>query len=111
MEGEAKSLVEASGGGIVIEPENAQQMAEAIVCLYRDAGLREKLSIEGRSYVAMHYNRKTIAERFEKLLLAVKSSSLHISAEGDVDSEAQISTLSLPSEKYSKYSSAEIKNV
>jgi glycosyltransferase involved in cell wall biosynthesis len=111
VEGEAKSLVEASGGGIVIEPENAQQMAEAIVCLYRDAGLREKLSAEGRSYVAMHYNRKTIAERFENLLLAVKSSSLHISAEGDVDSEAQISTLSLPSEKYSKYSSAEIKNV
>ena len=51
-------------------------MAEAIVCLYRDAGLRKKLSTEGRNYVAMHYNRKTIAERFEKLLLAVKSSSL-----------------------------------
>ena len=111
VEGEAKSLVEASGGGIVIEPENAQQMAEAIICLYRDGGLREKLSIEGRSYVAMHYNRKTIAERFEKLLLAVKSSSLHTSAEGNIESEVQLGTLNSPSEKYSKYSSAEIKNV
>ena len=111
VEGEAKSLVEASGGGIVIEPENAQQMAEAIVCLYREGGRREKLSTEGRSYVAMHYNRKTIAERFETLLLAVKSSSLHTSAEGNIESEVALGTLNLPSEKYSKYSSAEIKNV
>jgi hypothetical protein len=59
----------------------------------------------------MHYNRKTIAERFENLLIAVKSSSLHTSSEGSVDSEVQLNTLNLPGEKYSKYSSAEIENV
>jgi len=111
VEGEAQSLVEASGGGIVIEPENAQKMAGAIVRLFIDASLREKLSTDGRNYVAMHYNRKTIAERFENLLLAVKSSSLHTSADGNVDSEVQLSTLNLPGEKFSKYSSAEIKNI
>jgi glycosyltransferase involved in cell wall biosynthesis len=111
VEGEAKTLVKASGGGIVIEPENAQKMAEAIVRLFMDASLRQKLSTDGRNYVAMHYNRKTIAERFENLLLAVKSSSLHTSAEGNVDSEVQLSTLNLPGEKYSKYSSTEIKNI
>ena len=58
-----------------------------------------------------HYNRKLIAKRFENLLIAVQSSSLHTSAEGNVDSEVQPSTLNLPGEKYSKYSSAEIKNV
>jgi glycosyltransferase involved in cell wall biosynthesis len=111
VEGEAKSLVEASGGGIVIEPENAQKMAEAVVRLFMDASLRQKLGTDGRNYVAMHYNRKTIAERFENLLLAVKSSSLRISAEGTVDSELQRSTLNLSGENYQKYSGAEIKNV
>jgi glycosyltransferase involved in cell wall biosynthesis len=111
VEGEAKSLVEASGGGIVTEPENAQRMAEAIVRLFMDSALRQKLSADGRNYVAMHYNRKIIAQRLENLLIAVKSSSLHASAEGNVDSELQLNTLNLPGEKYSKYSSAEIKNV
>jgi glycosyltransferase involved in cell wall biosynthesis len=111
VEGEASSLVEASGGGIIIEPENAQQMADAVVRLFMDSPLRQKLSVDGRNYVAMHYNRKTIAERFENLLIAVKSSSLHTSSEGSVDSEVQLNTLNLPGEKYSKYSSAEIENV
>jgi glycosyltransferase involved in cell wall biosynthesis len=111
VEGEAKSLVEASGGGIVIEPENPEKMAEAIVRLFVDSALRQKLSTEGRNYVAAHYNRKGIAERFESLLLAVKSSSLRISAEGTADFEVQPNTLNLSAEKYQKYSGTEIKNV
>jgi glycosyltransferase involved in cell wall biosynthesis len=111
VEGEARSLVEASGGGIVIEPENAQMMAEAIVRLFVDSSLRQKLSTDGRNYVVSHYNRKTIAQHFESLLIAVKSSSLHTSADGDVDSEVQLSSLNLAGEKYSKCSGAEIKNI
>jgi shikimate kinase len=107
VEGEAKSLVEASGGGIVIEPENSQKMAEAIVRLFMDSSLRQKLGSAGRNYIAAHYNRNTIAERFEILLRAVKSSSLRISAEGTVDSEVQQNTLNLSAENYQEYSGAE----
>jgi glycosyltransferase involved in cell wall biosynthesis len=110
VEGEAKALVEASGGGVVIEPENAEKMVEAIVRLFLDPGLRQRLSADGRNYVVTHYNRKTIAERFENILLAVKSSSLKISAEGNADPTVQL-ILNLPDEKHPKYSSAEIKNV
>ena len=110
VEGEAKALVEASGGGVVIEPENAEKMVEAIVRLFLDPGLRQRLSAAGRNYVVTHYNRKTIAERFENILLAVKSSSLKISAEGNADPTVQL-ILNLPDEKHPKYSSAEIKNV
>jgi glycosyltransferase involved in cell wall biosynthesis len=84
VEGEAKKLVELSGGGIAIEPENAEGMAEAIVRLSLDEKLRQQLSVNGRNYIVKHYNRKNIAERFEKLLLAVKASSLNISDDGNV---------------------------
>ena len=78
VQGEAKKLVELSGGGIAIEPENAEGMAEAIVRLFLDEKLRQQLGVNGRNYIVKHYNRKNIAERFEKLLLAVKASSLKI---------------------------------
>ncbi len=68
VEGEAKKLVELSGGGVVVEPENSERMAEAIVQLVQDRKLREDLGANGREYIVKHYNRKTIAERFEKLL-------------------------------------------
>lgn len=69
MDGEARRLVERSGGGLVVEPENPASMAEAILQLYRDPILRKRLGERGCSYVARHYDRKVIAERFESLLL------------------------------------------
>jgi glycosyltransferase involved in cell wall biosynthesis len=69
MDGEARKLVEQSGGGLVVEPENPESMAEAILQLYHDPVLRKRLGERGRSYVACHYDRKVIAERFEGLLL------------------------------------------
>jgi glycosyltransferase involved in cell wall biosynthesis len=89
VEGEAKRLVELSGGGIVIEPENSEKMAEAIVRLFRDPTSRQRLSVDGRNYLVAHYNRKVIADRLENLLLAVKSSSLSISDEGIPEAESQ----------------------
>jgi glycosyltransferase involved in cell wall biosynthesis len=84
VEGEAKKLVELSGGGVVVEPENAERMAEAITRLFLDRKLRQELGANGREYIVKHYNRKTIAERFEKLLLAVKASKLDVSDDGNV---------------------------
>lgn len=68
MDGEARRLVEQSGGGLVVEPENPASMAEAILQLYRDPTLRKRLQERGRSHIACHYDRKAIAERFEGLL-------------------------------------------
>lgn len=84
VEGEARKLVDLSGGGIVVEPENAEEMASAIVRLLLDEKLRQEFGSNGRNYVAKHYSRKTIAEQFEKLLLAVKSSTLTVWEDGNV---------------------------
>lgn len=84
VEGEAGKLVDLSGGGIVVQPENAEEMASAIVRLHVDEKLRQEFGSNGRNYVAKHYNRKSIAEKLDKLLLSVKSSTLTVSEDGNV---------------------------
>ena len=78
-------------------------MAEAITRLFLDKKLRQELGANGSEYIVKHYNRKTIAERFEKLLLAVKASTLDVSDDGNVqpnlaaeDSSFVASTVSVP---------------
>jgi glycosyltransferase involved in cell wall biosynthesis len=48
--------------GLLIEPGNAQQLAERIVELARDAGLRERLGAAGRAYVRAHHTWRNNAE-------------------------------------------------
>jgi glycosyltransferase involved in cell wall biosynthesis len=82
VEGEAERLVNRSGGGIVVEPENPAALAAAIVQLYLDPDLRRTLGANGRVYVAAHYNRNVIADKLDSLLRAVQSSTLVTSEDG-----------------------------
>jgi glycosyltransferase involved in cell wall biosynthesis len=74
VDGEARRFVKESRGGLVVEPENPGELAEAILLLHGDAGLRQMLSGHGRTYVEINYNRKNIFERFEQLLLEIAMS-------------------------------------
>lgn len=68
VEGEAQKLIEASGGGICVEPENSQQIAEAVLKIYSDPAFAKQLGERGREYVQQHYSREAIVESFEKRL-------------------------------------------
>ena len=57
----------------MVEPENPANVAEAILQLSRDPILCKRLGERGRNYVASHYDRKVIAERFESLLVRFAS--------------------------------------
>lgn len=70
LQGEAQRILKNANCGICVEPEDAQAMAEAILTLLRDPALRRKLGENGRAYVSNHYNRKEVAEQFERLLFA-----------------------------------------
>jgi glycosyltransferase involved in cell wall biosynthesis len=74
LDGEARRFVERSRGGLVVEPENPGELAEAILLLHGDTELRQMLSEHGRAYVAINYNRKNIFEKFEQLLLEITMS-------------------------------------
>lgn len=66
--GEAQAIIDESGGGIVTRPEDAQEMADAIMRLYRQPGLRLRMGAAGKEYISRFYNRATIAANFERLL-------------------------------------------
>ena len=68
VQGEAAKLVNNANAGIVVEPENAKEIAEAVLKLYNDIELRKKLGENGRAYVMENYARENITKKLEKIL-------------------------------------------
>ncbi len=70
VEGEAREVLEASGGGLAIEPENQAQLCDAIVRLAAAPELRLRLGTAGRKFVAREFNRTTWARTYLSFLAA-----------------------------------------
>ncbi len=68
VEGEAEKLINDAGAGIVVEPENSEKIAEAVLMLYNNKELREKMGKSGRSYVVKNYSRDMVAKKLEHVL-------------------------------------------
>lgn len=63
-DGEVAQIVEASGAGILIVPEDSQQLANAVLQLYRDSALCEKLGANGREYALHHFAKKSAVNSY-----------------------------------------------
>jgi glycosyltransferase involved in cell wall biosynthesis len=74
-EGESADLVSQAGVGLVVEPENPQQLAEAVLTLAHNPGLCAVYGQKGRSFVESHYSRQQLAGQLEKLLKQVSNAS------------------------------------
>ena len=72
VEGEVKSMIKAGCSGLTIEPENAQQLAEAVVRLADDSTLSQELGLNGQKYVTEFYDRKNLASDYEQLMLKIQ---------------------------------------
>ena len=68
VDGEARRVVEESEGGIYVEPERADQLADAVLHVYRTPDLKEVLGENGRRYVETKFNRADSAKKFESIL-------------------------------------------
>lgn len=66
--GESAELIEESGAGIVIEPENVDQLCTSVLSLADSAQLRRKLGESGRRYVEANFDRTVLADLYEQLL-------------------------------------------
>lgn len=66
LSGESARVLEASGGGLVVQPGDARATADAILALYRDPARRAQMGRVGRRYVEEHFSRSAWAARLER---------------------------------------------
>ena len=70
--GTAAKAIEKSGGGLVVAPEDASALAEAIEHLYTNPQLVKSLGEKGRDYAKKVYNFEFILDRYEELLMSIE---------------------------------------
>lgn len=68
VDGEARSLLEQSGAGWYVPPEDRSALAEAVLEAYRKKDFLEDMGRSGRAYVMSHYNREVLASDYAHLL-------------------------------------------
>lgn len=74
VDGQAREVLEASGGGVFVPPGDAGRLADVLRELAHDAGRRSALGRAGRAFVAREFDRDAWARRFTRLLATVRAS-------------------------------------
>jgi glycosyltransferase involved in cell wall biosynthesis len=69
VEGYAAEFIKRANAGICIEPENAQQLFEAVLKLAEDPSLCRSLGQAGREYVMKHYDRDLVARNYQDVII------------------------------------------
>ena len=62
------NLVDATGCGICVEPENAGQLAAAVLTLYHDEEARQAMGRRGRRHAEECYSTEAVVAQYERLL-------------------------------------------
>ena len=68
IDGEAKQVVEETQAGIFVEPENADQLVEAILKLQQNPSQRLQMGIKGQQAVTARFSRRVLAQQLVQLL-------------------------------------------
>ncbi len=66
--GEARGILERSGGARVTDPEDASGIAAAVRELHGDGELHRQLASAGRAFVLAEYTRERLADRYVEIL-------------------------------------------
>jgi hypothetical protein len=75
VRGEARSILERSGGALLVDPEDGAAIASAVAALRADPALRERMGRAGQAFARAHYDRDALAERYLDLLARVTARS------------------------------------
>lgn len=68
VDGQARKILEDARAGIFVEPENSEQIANAITQLSSSAELRERLGHNGRRHIIQHFSRGETARAYIGIL-------------------------------------------
>lgn len=64
LRGEAADILRRSGGAIVVEPEDSDAVAQAVLRLYHQREEAREMGQRGRRFVVEHYSRASLAARY-----------------------------------------------
>ena len=70
VRGEARRILERSGGALVVDPEDVDAIAHAIRTLREDGALRARLAQSGGAFARAEYDRRVLARRYLDLIEA-----------------------------------------
>lgn len=68
VRGDAAAVVEASGGGLVVEPENGAAIAAAVRRLRDEPALAARLAASGPAFVEREHSRRALGEKLVAVL-------------------------------------------
>jgi colanic acid biosynthesis glycosyl transferase WcaI len=68
VDGQARSILEEAGGGLVIEPENSDALVSAVRSLAANRELAHQLGKKGREHMLRKFSRRQTAERYIHVL-------------------------------------------
>ncbi len=71
--GDAREMIEASGGGICVPPGDAAALADAIRRIARDPASALEMGAAGRRYVERHFSRDGAAREYDALVERVRA--------------------------------------
>ena len=71
--GSFPEIIEATGGGVLCEPDNAESLCNALEELLKNPERRRAIGEKGRQAVLDDYSAARMAERFEKMLLQLQN--------------------------------------
>ena len=70
VDGEARGILEESGAGVYVEPEQPQALWDALIKLRGSPEVRTQMGQLGRAFVLKHYLRDVQADRLAEILSA-----------------------------------------
>jgi colanic acid biosynthesis glycosyl transferase WcaI len=65
------NLVNETGCGLCVEPENVEQLADAIKSLYNNPAQREQMGVQGRRQAEQHFSKQAVVTQYHDLLQRV----------------------------------------
>jgi glycosyltransferase involved in cell wall biosynthesis len=68
VDGQARKILEEAGGGLIIEPEDANALVKAILGLAADREKARELGQNGREHIVRRFSRHQTAEEYIRVL-------------------------------------------
>jgi colanic acid biosynthesis glycosyl transferase WcaI len=97
--GTAARAIHQSGGGIVVEPEQPDKLAEAILHLHQNPIEAEALGLQGRKYAVLNYSFEQALSRYEELFYQIAKPSQREALPGLATEDVLVEALPIEMEK------------